>query len=457
MVQKENTFHDRLVTALTPEDETSLDTLLGEARAADIAESFELLNDEERSRILFTLPPHTAAEVVVMLDEAVRSEVVDELDTESLTEIVSELTPDDAADILGELGSDEAEQILDHMVEEKSHKIEELLEYEESTAGGIMTPDVVAIDAHATVADATQHVRDATQEEDLHEVYIVDDQRHPIGIVPLRRLVTTPPTTKLSDICEKDVVTVLATDDQETVVQIIRKYDVAEAAVVDDDGRLIGRITHDDLLDVAEEEAAEDLLRMAGTDLSELETSSVFQTARIRLTWLIPCMFGMMLTAAVLSFSSNQFTPTLFAALVIFVPLIGAMGGNSGIQISTVIVRGFATGELASTKFLRALLREGRVALAMAPVCGIAAWLLVTMAVDIFEVGDNGSWDRLPLAVGTAMTCAILVAAFLGILLPFTFRKLGIDPAIASGPLITTTNDVVSVAIYMTIAMCLAQ
>ena len=330
MVSEADSFHDRLTAALESGDEKGLRHELVEARAPDIAESFDLLDDEERSRVLFALPPHTAAEVVVMLDEAVRGEVVDDLDTEALAEIVSEMPPDDAADVLGELTDEEAGEILDHMPDEKkSDIIEDLLEYDEETAGGRMTPDIVAVLASATVADATQHVRDATQEEDLNEVYLVDEDRKPVGMVPLRRLVTNLPTTKLGDICDRDPVVVFAHDDQETVIQVIRKYDAMEAVVVDADGRLLGRITHDDLLDVAEEEAAEDLLRMAGTDMAELETSSVFQAARIRLTWLLPCLFGMLLTASVLKMSEPRFDIALFASLVLFVPMIGAMGGNS--------------------------------------------------------------------------------------------------------------------------------
>ncbi len=457
-----DSLHERIDAALDSGDDARLGEALQSARAADIAESFELLSDEERSRVLFALPPHTAAEVVVMLDEAVRGDVVEDLDTKSLTEIVSELAPDDAADFLGELSEEEVGEILDHMPDEESDKIEELLEYDEETAGGIMTPDVVAVSATATVADATRFVLDASQEEDLNEIYILDDDHKPVGTVPLRRLVTNTPETKLASICDRDPVVVFAGDDQETVIQIIRKYDAMEAVVVDANGRLLGRITHDDLLDVAEEEAAEDLLRMAGTDPDELETSSILQAARIRLTWLLPCMIGMLLTAAVLRISEPEFPVALFAALAIFVPMIGAMGGNSGIQISTVIVRGFATGELGSTKLLRAFAREGRIALLMAPICGLAAWGIVSAFFPIFEsfqsvsvgFGDPG---RVALAVGTAMTAAILVAGFLGIALPFSFRRLGVDPAIASGPLVTTMNDVASVTIYMILAMAIAQ
>ncbi len=454
-------LHPKLLAALDGEDQTQLTEVLAGARAADIAESFDLLDDEDRSHVLFALPPHTAAEVVIMLDEAVRGDVVDDLDTESLTEIVSALPPDDAADVLGELSEEEADEILDHMVDEQSDKIEELLVYDENTAGGIMTPDFVAVPVTATVADAVEHIRGATPDEELHEVYIVDADDRVVGTVPLRRLVTSPSTTLLSDILEPDPVVVSVNDDQEAVVQIIRKYDVMEAAVVDVDQRLVGRITHDDLLDVAEEEAAEDLYRMAGTDAAELETSSVFRAAYVRLKWLLPCMLGMLLSAFVLYWSGPGFDLRLFAALVLFVPMIGATGGNSGIQISTIIVRGFATGELGSTKLLRVSAREGRIALVMAPVCGVLALLAVLVFFPILkswkpDVALFTDSTRVAFAVGTAMTAAILSAAVLGIALPFSFRKIGVDPAIASGPIVTTTNDVISVGIYMLLAMAIA-
>jgi magnesium transporter len=455
-------LHNQLVTALESGDDSRLASTLTDARAADIAESFELLSDENRSHILFALPPHTAAEVIVMLDEAVRGDVVDDLDTESLTEIVSELPPDDAADVLGELSDSEIEEILEHIESEQSDKIEELLYYDEETAGGIMTPDVVAVPSSETVAGAVDHVRNATAEEELHEIYVIDADRRLLGTVPLRRLVTSPGSTKLEEICDPDVVTVFAADDQETVVQVIRKYDVMAAAVVDAENRLIGRITHDDLLDVADEEAAEDLYRMAGTDAAEFETSSLWNAARIRLTWLLPCMLGMLITASVLGVSKPQFNAALFAAIVLFVPMIGAMGGNSGIQISTVIVRGFATGDLGSTKFLRALAREGRIAIIMSLICGLVAWGLAAVSLPMLQsfdpnAGQSVNPARLAIAVGSAMSCGILTAAMLGIALPFSFRHFGVDPAIASGPLVTTTNDIVSVAIYMFLAMIIAR
>jgi len=459
-------LHDRLTAALELADDAELARELSEARAADIAESFEVFRDEDRSRILFALPPHTAAEVVIMLDEAVRGDVVDDLDAESISEIVAELNPDDAADMLGEMTDEESEEILDLMPDEMADRIEELLEYDEETAGGIMTPDVVAVSASATVADAVEQIRQASHQEDLNEIFIVDEGQHLVGTVPLRRLVTTLPSTKLGDICDRDPVTVLAEEDQEAVVQVIRKYDVSEAAVIDKQGRLLGRITHDDLLDVAEEEAAEDLLRMGGTDAAELESSSLLAAARIRLTWLLPCMLGMLLSAGVLKvFQPHFLKPGLFAMLALFVPMIGATGGNAGIQITTVIVRGFATGELASTKILRALAREGRIAILLSPICGVLAWLAVRLFFPLIaamlqsgHAAQNTTLDptRVAIAVGIAMSLAILVAAGIGIALPFSLRRFGLDPAVASGPLVTSLNDVLSISIYMLVALTVA-
>ena len=461
MSHESSEFHARLRELLKVEEEPALTEFLADVRAADIAESFELLDDEERSRILFALPPSVAATVVVMLDEAVRGDVVDDLDAESLAEMVTALAPDDAADVLGELTDQEADEVLGHLAKARSYQLEGLLEHEEDTAGGIMTPDVVAVPAAASVGDAVEYVRRATQEEDLHEVYIVDDAHHPIGTVPLRRLVTSHAGTKLASIADSDPVVVSVGDDQETVVQIIRKYDVFEAGVVDAAGRLVGRITHDDVLDVADEEAEEDMLRMGGTDRAELESSSVLRAARVRFFWLSICMVGTLITALVLAIASPRFTAQLFATILLFVPLIGAMGGNSGIQVSTVVVRGFASGDYGSTRFWHVLSRESRIVLLLSLVCGCAAWLFARAMFPLLESVEGGhalvSPDRVAIAIGVALSVAIVLAGGLGVALPFAFRRIGVDPAIAAGPIVTTVNDIVAVSVYMILAMLIAR
>ncbi|MHC4236173.1 MAG: magnesium transporter, partial [Planctomycetota bacterium] len=426
-------------------------------RPEDVAEVFELLDDEQRSRIIFALPPRTAAEVIALLDEAERGEVVEDLDDEKLTELVSELPPDDAADVIGELPEERGDEVLEHVPDEQAAKIEELLEYDEESAGGIMTPELIALTGETTVGDSVRHIRAASPDEDVHQIYVIDNQMRLIGTVPLRLLVINPKETRLADICESDPIRVRADEDQEEVVRVFRKYDLAAVPVVDDVGRLKGRITADDIIDVAEEEAAEDLYRMAGTDPAELETASPLRAAAIRLSWLLPCMLIMTLTATVIALSESQFEAAVYGAIIAFVPMVGAMSGNSGIQISTVIVRGLATGDLPGTRVGVAFQREGTIAIIMAPVCGLFAALISRLGLALLQSLDvvqvNVDAGVVATAVGVGMTMAILIAGTLGIVLPFIFRRIGVDPAIASGPIVTTVNDVISVAIYLAIAV----
>ncbi len=453
-------LHELITGSLAMGDNTALVAHLANARAADIAECFDLLKEEERSQILYALPSETAAEIFVLLGDAVRGDVAEDLSTEKLSDLVEELPADDAAEALGELSKDESHEILERLPEEKSEKIEELLEYAESTAGRVRDPDVVKLPDSATIGNARDEMRareDRGQLEEVEQIYLVSEDGRLTGAVELKQLILGRSTRALLEVCDPSPVAVTADEDQETVLQIIRKYDVAEAAVVDDQGRLIGKITHDDLQDIAEEEAEEDILLMAGTDPAERDTTSPLRAAGIRLKWLLPCMAGMLVTASVMVLGKRNFPAATWGVLVFFVPMLGAMGGNSGIQTSTIVIRGIATGELASSMLGRVLLRELRIALALAAACGVAAWMLVSLAKEVFSRFDEGMAGMenpgvVALAVGLAMPIAILVAALLGIVLPFAFQRLRIDPAIASGPVVTTLNDVISVSIYLTMA-----
>jgi len=457
MVQDTKQLLKRIEALLESADDQPLVRELEADRPEDIAEIFELLSDQDRSRIVFALPPRTSAEVISLLDEAERGEVVEELDNEKLTELVAELPPDDAADVIGELPKERGGEVLEHVPEEQAAKIEELLEYDEESAGGIMTPDLIALTGDTTVGESVRHVRAASPDEDLHQVYVIDSRMRLIGTVPLRLLVTNPKETRLAAICQPDPITVRADEDQEEVVRLFRKYDLAVVPVVDLADRLIGRITADDAMDVADEEAAEDLYRMAGTDPAEMDTASPVRAAAIRLGWLLPCMLIMTLTATVIALSESSFEAAIYGTVIAFVPMVGAMSGNSGIQISTVIVRGLATGDLADTRPGLALQREGLIALIMAPVCGIFAVLISRLGLPILQsvgvVQGSVNAGTVATAVGVGMTLAILIAGLLGIVLPFVFRRIGVDPAIASGPIVTTVNDVISVSVYLAIAI----
>jgi magnesium transporter len=455
----------KIRSALEHPDDTRLRPALAGLRAADIAEVFGLLSEEGRSRILYAVPSSVAAEIFVLLGDAVRGDVVEDLSTEKLADLASDMAPDDAADFLGDMTPQESLEVLDRLPAEQSEAIGQLLSYDEETAGGIMTTKLPKMSADQTVRDARGYLREYTDiAEEPDEVYIVDQGDRLVGSVAIRQLVINRGDTPLRTICDPDLLTVNVHDDQEAVVQMIRKYDVSSAPVVDAEGRLLGLITHDDLMDVAHEEHTEDLLRMGGTDPSELESSSLLRAARVRLQWLLPCLMGMFVSATVIATFSNNFSPELFATLVLFVPMIGAMGGNAGMQTTTVVVRGFATGELVGTRIWRAFFREGRIGFSMALVCGVGAWGLVTLGLPFLrslEASASGEpgysiW-RLVLAVGCAMFTAIFVAVLLGVAMPFTFRKLGADPAIASGPFVTTITDITSVSIYLTLAMWIAS
>jgi magnesium transporter len=245
------------------------------------------------------------------------------------------------------------------------------------------------------------------------------------------------------------------------VANIFRKYDLAAVPVIDIDGRLLGHITYDDVMDVAEEEAEEDLLIMAGTDHRELEDASPLHVARIRASWLAACMIGTLITVGVAAFFKGELPVGIFAVLVIFGPSIAAISGNSGVQTSTLTVRGLATGSLAGRSLRHVYLREVRVAATLAVLFGLLAGVVVLLALPVLKHTDRAepatSAGLVAGAVGGAMFLAILFATTLGILLPFALRRLRADPAMASGPLVTTLNDSMSWAIYLLLATLLLR
>jgi magnesium transporter len=453
-------LHRKIVGALRSRDANELSSALRDVRAADIAEVLDLLEDEERSRLLYSLAPRLMAEVVVLLDEAVRGEVVEDMAGDKLTELVSELPPDDAADVVGELPDEQTDEVLDRISREQSEQIAELLAYEEASAGGLMNPRLLSLGEHDTVGEAINKVRAFAADEDIHYVYVVDDDTRLVGLVTLRRLVVNRTDTRLADICDRDPVVVRVDDDQEDVLRVIKKYDVAAVPVIDAGGRLLGRITYDDVMDVAAEEADEDIFRMAGTDAAELETHSSVRAARVRMAWLMPCIFGTLMAGAVIAlFEESALGGAKFTALLMFVPMIAATSGNTGIQASTIVLRGFATGEPIANRFRPVIHRELRIAILIGVMCAIATGIIsgsyfgILCAFDtkVATNSDLSSWV-VGSAVGLGMLCAIAEAATLGILLPFLFRRIGVDPAIASGPLITSANDLLSVSVYLAIA-----
>jgi len=448
-------------------DSSALGHSLNQQRSSDIAEVVELLDNEQRRTIFDVLDKPLSAEVLEKVNEAIRAEIFDLLREEEIKDIFSELDLDDAADLLAELPEEIGQKVIISLTPADAAKIRKLMSYSEDSAGGIMDPVVISVPENATVAEAVNKIRAAEFDEDFYSVYIVDKTGRFLGDVRLRLLLTPPENTKISSLIDPNTIYVTANADQEEVRNIFSKNDLIVAPVLDKKHKLVGRITADRIIEVAEEEAAEDLYAMAGTDPDELDDVSVFHAARIRMTWLLPCLIGTAVTALVLMFFHGKFSfdlATVYVAAVAFVPMIAAISGNAGLQTSAIVVCGLATGHLAAQKLNQVFMREVRIALVVALSCGLIGGFVCAFLPQLFGNPSDSTYTapidfakhmRIVLAFGTGMFSAIMVATTLGLFLPFLFRRIGIDPAISSGPLVTTANDSISVAIYMTLTLLL--
>ncbi|UCD57691.1 MAG: magnesium transporter, partial [Candidatus Hydrogenedentota bacterium] len=348
--------------------------------------------------------------------------------------------------------------------------IKKLMSYSEDSAGGIMDPVLISVSEDATVAEAVNKIRAAEIDEDFYSVFVVDKQGKFLGDVRIRFLLTRPENTRISDLIEHDTIYVVAEDDQERVRNVFRDNDLIVVPVLDRSHKLIGRITADRVIEVADEEAAEDIYAMAGTDPAELEKESIFWAAGVRMMWLFPCLLGTAVTAVLGMFFRDVFFQTdqwsIWALAVVFAPMIQAISGNAGLQTSAIVVSGLAAGHLADLRLREVLQREVPVALLVAICCGLlgaaanAALPNLITASTSTQAVTHVQWAehlKIVVAFGSGMFAAIMVATTLGLMLPFLYRRIGIDPAISSGPLVTPANDSISVAIYMTLTLLLVR
>ncbi len=440
-------------------DSFVLGRMLNEQRSSDVAEVVELLDSEEQRIVFDVLDKPMAAEVLEKVDDPTRAAIFELLTEDDLGDVFSELDLDDAADLLAELAEELQEKVLKSIRPADSARIKKLMTYSEDSAGGIMDPLVISVPEEATVTEAIAKIRTAEIDEDFYSVYVVDKLGRFLGDVRIRLLLTKPERTKIKDLIDRDAIYVTAEADQEEVRNLFSKNDLIVVPVLDREHKLVGRITADRVIEVAEKEAAEDMFTMAGTDADELEKFSALHAARVRMTWLLPCLLGTAVTAVVMMFFKNH-NPIVYVAAVAFVPMIAAISGNAGLQTSTIVVSGLATGHLAALKLSTVFTREIRIALVVAASCGAAGAVIRAFLPGFLGIDTaTGAAEHLQFvfAFGIGMFSAIMVATTLGLALPFVFRRIGIDPAISSGPLVTTANDSISVAIYMALTIALAR
>lgn len=410
----------------------------------DQAQFYEKVGPDIRKIIYLFLSPQEMALIfeAIELEDEEYEQFLTEMDTAYGAEMLSYMYTDDVVDVLNELDDEQRESYLEMMDSETVEEINELLAYEEYTAGAIMTTEYVSILENSTVRSAMTVLRnEAPNAETIYYVFVVDDLHHLTGVISLRDLIVSDEDTLIRDIMNERVVFVKVSDDQEEVAQIMKDYNFVAIPVVNQAQELQGIITVDDIIDVIDEEASDDYSKLAGlSDVDDIEASP-FKAAKKRLPWLIMLLFLGMLTATLM----GQFEQTLdkVALLALFIPLISGTSGNSGTQALAVAVRGIATGEIDDKSKMKMLLREVMTGLVTGIVCGIIVVGIILFWKHNLIVG---------LLVGAAISCSILVATVAGSFIPLLIHKLGADPAVASGPFITTLNDITSILIYLGLA-----
>ncbi len=419
---------------------TALLNILIDMHPADIEAVLNRLNKDDRRFVFGLLPTELASEVLSELDTPVAEDVLEEVSDQRISSIIHEMDSDDAADVVADLPDDVKARVLDTLEDDVSDDVKELLDYDEDSAGGIMAKEVLAMPADATVNETIEKLREMRDEVDnLYNIWVVDDHQVYLGNVNLTDLVLARGGEKLTAIMDADVNPIHVDMDQEDVAQHFKKYDLVSAPVVDSAGRLVGRITIDDIVDVLEEEGSEDIARIAGAPDEEIQEDSAYKIARARVPWLMVAFTGEMVAAFILNLFSATLNERIITAL--FIPVVMAMGGSSGQQASVTVVRGLATGDIELHDTRRRLFKEFRIS------------LLNSMFFSILLFGIVYFWDGLVFAtiLATSMFLVINNATVLGALVPLIFKRLNIDPALAAAPLVSTTNDIIGLLIYLSI------
>ena len=446
--QKIQVLHGTVSKLLRRGAVTNLKKALGKIHPADIAHLFRYFELSDQKTLLELMPDvERAADVLSELEPETWPQLANLLNKDYLMAVLHEMADDDSAVFIRSLSDELAEEILSDLHDEQSEDVEKLLGYDEDTAGGIMSTDVFSLDQDTTVKEAIAALQNSEDYEMVFYVYVTDEHNHLVGVLSLRQLLTVPPLTRLADIMSTNVMRVRTDMDQEEVAELVAKYNILAIPVVDDHGKLIGLITVDDVIDVMRDEATEDILRMAGTSEEELLLGyKSLQIARLRLPWLLATLVGGVITGSLMWLFRATLEQVIM--LISFIPVITGMGGNVGGQTSSIIVRGFATGRIDFTMIRQVFLKELRVGLIMGVVCGLAIATVATI------------WHQnifLGLVVGLAMITAITVAACMAVIVTTFFRRIGIDPAIASSPFVQTVNDITGILIYFSTATLFLQ
>ena len=435
-------YVEEVVKALEAGDAGALRELVGELHEADAGAVLEALDPELRPRLIALMGADFDFTALTQVDDTVRDEILEELPPETVAEGVRDLDSDDAVAILEDLTEEDQAEILEQLPAVERIALKRSLDYPEQSAGRRMQDEFIAVGPDWTVGQTIDYMRETPDLPDrFWEIYVVDAGRRLTGVVALDRLLRTKRPVPIKDLFEDDLRPVLATDDQEEVARLFERYDLVSAPVVDDDNRLVGVITFDDIVDVIEEEAEEDIKALGGVSGEEELSDSVWTIVRSRFPWLLVNLMCALVSAWVISNFEGSIAKMV--ALAVLMPVVASMGGNAGTQTMTVTVRALATRELSSANAGRIVRRELLVGLLNELVF---ATILGTVAALWFGVTDLG------LVIALAMVTVLTAAALGGILIPLILTRLGVDPAVSSGPFTTTITDVIGFLSFLGIA-----
>jgi len=437
-------IHEKLKNAVLDRNVSEVSAMIAEMEAVDIAEFFESLDTDGQTFLYDLMTNEQSAEMLLEIDEDKRKKFLSTLSSKEIAdEIINEIDSDDAADIIAELPEHKQDEIIQHLDDvEHAQNIVDLLRYDEDTAGGLMATELVKVNQDLSIISAVKEMRKQAEEmEEVYSIYVVDNSDKLLGTLSLKKLLTTSSSTRVSDVFNSKVRSVKDSEEAEEVARQMQKYDLFEVPVIDSLGKLVGRITIDDVMDFVKEETEKDYQLASGISSDIDNTDNIFNMTKARLPWLFIGMVGGLIGSRVLQ--GNESALQNVPALMFFVPLIAATAGNIGVQASAIIVQGLANNTLGKDTF-RTLAKEISVS--------AASGMILSLIIFAFNLLVNHQDFTISVTISISLLAVILVAAVIGTIVPIILDKNKIDPAIATGPFITTSNDILGVLIYFSIA-----
>lgn len=414
---------------------------------ADIAELYENLDEDEAEYLYKLLDDEQAADVLIELDEDDRKEILSEMPAEDIAKQIDHLDTDDAADILQELDEEDRDEILSHIDDvEQAGDIIDLLKYDEDTAGGLMGTEMIVVNENWSMPECVKQMRvQAEDMDEIYNVYVVDNDYKLKGVFPLKKMITHPSVSKIKHVMQSEPVSVKTDTPIDEVALDFEKYNLVAMPVVDSIGRLVGRITVDDVMDQVRESQERDYQLASGLSRDVESDDTVFMQTKARLPWLLIGILGGIGSAWILGYFEAGLAAN--PAMALFIPLIAGMGGNVGVQSSAIIVQGLANGSLDVKSSARQLFKEFGV--------GMINACIISLLVLLYNIFTFGPTDVTTIAVSLSLFAVVLFASVFGALVPLTLERLKIDPALATGPFITITNDIIGILIYSAISTSL--